>query len=271
MNSVNELQMFNFEDAEVRTVLIDEIPYFVGKDIADILGYSRSSKAINDHVDKTDQIEKIVNISQSSQNGTQSEIVQNVKLVNESGVYELIFNSKLPKAKKFKRWVTSEVLPTIRKHGTYMTDEKIEEALLNPDTIINLATQLKNERANRKLIEQQVTEMKPKAIFADSVATSKTTILVGELAKIIKQNGISLGAKRLFAWLRENGYLIKRMGTDYNSPTQKSMELGLFEIKESSHVNGNGVTIVTKTPKVTGKGQLYFVNKFLAMKIEEKK
>lgn len=180
---MNELQMFNFEDAEVRTVLIDEIPYFVGKDIADILGYSRSSKAINDHVDKTDQIEKIVNISQSSQNGTQSGIAQNVKLVNESGVYELIFNSKLPKAKKFKRWVTSEVLPTIRKHGTYMTDERIEEALLDPDTIIKIATQLKEEKTGRLIAEQQVQELTPKATYYDQVLANKSLATVTQISK----------------------------------------------------------------------------------------
>lgn len=259
---MNELQNFDFEGNEVRTVLIDDEPYFVGKDVAEVLGYLNVRDALSKHVDEEDK-----GVAFCDTPGGQ----QKMTTINESGLYSLIISSKLPTAKKFKRWVTSEVLPTIRKHGTYMTDKRIEEALQDPDTIIKIATQLKNERANRKLIERQVTEMKPKAIFADSVATSKTTILVGELAKIIKQNGISLGAKRLFAWLRENGYLIKRMGTDYNSPTQKSMELGLFEIKESSHVNGNGVTIVTKTPKVTGKGQQYFVNKFLVMKIEEDK
>lgn len=191
---MNELQLFNFQGSEVRTVLIDEIPYFVGKDIADILGYSRSSKAINDHVDKTDQIEKIVNISQSSQNGTQSEIVQNVKLVNESGVYELIFNSKLPKAKKFKRWVTSDVLPTIRKHGAYLTDEKIEEVLLNPDTIIQLATQLKEEKTGRLIAEQQVKELQPKVTYYDQVLANKSLVTVTQISKDYGLSGQALNA-----------------------------------------------------------------------------
>lgn len=183
---MNGLKLFNFEDAEVRAVLINDEPYFVGKDVALILGYSNPQKAIRTHVDEDDQ-----GVNEMDTPGGK----QNLTVINESGLFSLILSSKLPTAKRFKRWVTFEVLPTIRKHGTYMTDKRIEEALQDPDTIIKIATQLKNERANRKLIERQVTEMKPKAIFADSVATSKTTILVGELAKIIKQNGISLGAK----------------------------------------------------------------------------
>lgn len=184
-------------------------------------------------------------------------------IINESGLYSLILSSKLPTAKRFKRWVTSEVLPAIRKHGAYLTEQKVEEILTNPDTIIKLATQLKEEREARKQAEQLIEAQKPKVIFAEAVSASKTSILVGELAKILRGNGIPIGQRRFFQWLRENGYLIKRKGTDYNMPTQRSMELGLFEIKEGSYVNGDGVNVITKTPKLTGKGQNYFINKFL--------
>ena len=184
-------------------------------------------------------------------------------VINESGLYSLILSSKLPTAKCFKRWVTSEVLPAIRRHGAYLTEQKVEEILTNPDTIIKLATQLKLEREARKQAEALNEANRPKVIFAEAVSASKTSILVGELAKILRGNGIPIGQWRFFQWLRENGYLIKRKGTDYNMPTQRSMELGLFEIKEGSYVNGDGVNVITKTPKITGKGQNYFINKFL--------
>ena len=184
-------------------------------------------------------------------------------LINESGLYSLILSSKLPAAKKFKRWVTSEVLPQIRKHGAYMTDDTLEKALTSPDFLIKLATELKEEKEQRQALEEEKKLNAPKVVFADAVSTSKTSILVGELSKILKQNGINIGQNRLFSWLRENDYLIKRKGTDWNMPTQKSMDMKLFEIKESTHLNGNGVNVTTKTPKVTGKGQQYFINKFL--------
>ena len=157
---MNELQNFNFEGNEVRTVLINDEPYFVGKDIADILGYSNTSKAIRDHVDEEDKLTERIVLS-----GQNREVIT----INESGMYSLVLSSKLPNAKKFKRWVTNEVLPSIRKHGAYMTDEKIEEALLNPDTIINLATQLKEEREGRLIAEQQVKEFQPKVSYYDKV------------------------------------------------------------------------------------------------------
>ena len=264
---MKELQLFDFENQQVRTLTINNEPWFVGKNVAKILGYERTRKAVNDHVDEEDRKEDLVSISQSSQNGTRPELTL---LISESGVYSLIFSSKMPNAKKFKHWVTSEVLPAIRKHGAYMTDEKIEEVLTDPDTIIKLATRLKDERQQR-LIEQQlrkdaenqVHEMKPKALFADSVATSKSTVLVGELAKIIRGNGVDIGATRLFRWMREHGYLINRKGSDWNMPTQKAMNLGLFKIKETTINHSNGTTSISKTPKVTGKGQQYFINKFL--------
>lgn len=248
---MNEIQLFNFENHEVRSLLLNNEPWFVGKDVADVLGYSNSRKALNDHVDDEDK--EVL----TSRNVTLENIPnRGITVVNESGLYSLILSSKLPSAKKFKRWVTSEVLPALRKTGQYQVkelsgSELMAKALIEAQSVL---------AAKDKVIE----EMKPKVVFADAVATSHTSILVGELAKILKQNGIEMGQKRLFAWLREKGYLIKRQGTDYNMPTQKSMDLGLFEIKEGSYVNGSGVNITTKTPKVTGKGQQYFINKFLA-------
>ena len=234
---MNDIQLFKFKSHHVRTVVIHDKPYFVGKDVAQILGYARPAKAVIDHVEKDDRTSQIVNKSQLSQNGTG---FVSEDFINESGLYGLIMASKLSTAKEFKHWVTSEVLPSIRKHGAYMTPKTVEDALLNPDTIINLAQQIKSERAGRKLAEAKVTEMQPKALFADAVATSKHSILIGDLAKLIKQNGIDIGANRLFQWMRDQGYLIKRRGSDYNSPTQKSMNLGIFEIKETtiSHADG---------------------------------
>lgn len=244
---MNEVQLFNFENHEVRSLLINSEPWFVGKDVAEVLGYERADNAIRNHIDKEDKL--MHQISASGQN-------RNMTIINESGLYSLVLSSKLPSAKKFKRWVTSEVLPTLRKTGQYQVKELSGSELM--------AKALIEAQSVLAAKDKQIEEMKPKALFADAVATSHTSILVGELAKILKQNGIDMGQKRLFAWLREKGYLIKRQGTDYNMPTQKAMDLGLFEIKEGSYVNGSGVNITTKTPKVTGKGQQYFINKFLA-------
>ena len=244
---MNEVQLFNFENHEVRSLLINSEPWFVGKDVAEVLGYANASKALKDHVEDEDKLNND-SLSSLGQRGGW--------LINESGLYSLILSSKLPSAKKFKRWVTSEVLPTLRKTGQYQVKE-----LSGSELMAKALIEAQNVLAAK---DKQIEEMKPKALFADAVATSHTSILVGELAKILKQNGIDMGQKRLFAWLREKGYLIKRQGTDYNMPTQKSMDLGLFEIKEGSYVNGSGVNITTKTPKVTGKGQQYFINKFLA-------
>ncbi|EKN40732.1 phage antirepressor protein [Clostridium botulinum CFSAN001627] len=184
---------------------------------------------------------------------------QNTPIINESGLYSLVLSSKLPAAKKFKRWVTSEVLPNIRKYGMYAKDELLD----NPDLLIQVATELKKEREEKKLLQEQMKKQKPKVLFADAVSVAHTSILVGDLAKLIKQNGIDIGAKRLFAWLRENGYLIRRKGTDYNMPTQYSMDLGLFEVKETSITHSDGHISISKTPKITGKGQIYFINKFV--------
>lgn len=251
----NTIQLFSFENQKVRTLTIDEKPYFVGKDVADILGYSNPRDALIKHVDEEDKRSEIVKSSQLSQNTTG---FTNVDLISESGVYSLIFGSKLPNAKKFKRWVTSEVLPAIRKHGAYMTDEKAFDVVHNKTGLADLLQQAADQLKQKDI---EIAEMKPKALFADSVATSHTTILIGELAKILRGNGIDIGANRLFAWMREHGYLINRKGSDWNMPTQKSMDLGLFKIKETTINHSNGSTSISKTPKVTGKGQQYFVNK----------
>lgn len=245
---MNKLQVFNNQEfGSVRTLTLNDEPWFVGKDVAEVLGYKNTRDALSKHVDDEDKgVAKCDTLG-----GT-----QNIAIINESGLYSLIISSKLASAKKFKRWVTSEVLPALRKTGQYQVKELSGQELM--------AKALIEAQSVLAAKDKQIEEMKPKALFADAVATSHTSILVGELAKILKQNGIDMGQKRLFAWLREKGYLIKRQGTDYNMPTQKAMDLGLFEIKEGSYVNGSGVNITTKTPKVTGKGQQYFINKFLA-------
>lgn len=258
---MNEMQIFkNDRFGAVRTVEVDGVPYFVGKDVAEILGYSNPRKAIADHVDAED---KGVTICDTL-GGKQSLVV-----INESGVYALVFGSKLPKAKEFKHWVTSEILPTIRKHGAYMTEQTLEQALTSPDFLIRLATQLKEEKEKSARLESTVNKQnellersKPLVCFANCVKTADTSILVGELAKILRQNGVEIGQKRLFEWLRSNGYLIKS-GSDRNMPTQYSMERGLFEIKETVISHSDGHTSISKTPKVSGKGQIYFVNKLI--------
>ncbi len=255
---MEKLEVFkNEEFGEIRTIIINNEPWFVGKDVAEILGYANPSEALAEHIDIEDKLNSKTLSSFEVDLGQRGGW-----LINESGLYSLILSSKLPTAKKFKRWVTSEVLPAIRKHGAYMTPQKIEEVILNPDTIIKLCQTLKQEQEKNKLLESDVKRMKPKEIFADAVAASEKSILIGELAKILKQNGIDIGANRLFVWLRENGYLIKRKGSDWNSPTQKSMEMGLFEVKETAITHSDGHTSISKTTKVTGKGQIYFINKF---------
>lgn len=251
---MNEIQIFNSSEfGQVRSLVINGEPWLVGKDVTKALGYDNPSKAIRDHVEEEDKKVGVQNVTPYIIDSLGRK--QHPTFINESGLYALVFGSKLPSAKKFKRWVTSEVLPALRKTGQYQVKELSGQELM--------AKALIEAQSVLAAKDKQIEEMKPKALFADAVATSHTSILVGELAKILKQNGIDMGQKRLFVWLRENGFLIKRKGTDYNMPTQKAMELGLFEIKEGSYVNGSGVNITTKTPKVTGKGQQYFINKFL--------
>ena len=254
---MNELKTFNFEELPVRTVTVENEPYFVGSDVAKILGYLKPANAIANHVDDEDKTTTLIQ-------GTGSNYKSKAVIINESGLYSLIFSSKLESAKRFKRWVTSEVLPAIRKHGLYATDNVIESTLNNPDYIINILTEYKKEKEHNLVLEQQVKENKPKVLFADSVAGSDNSILVGELAKLLKQNGVDIGQNRLFKWLRNNGYLIKKSGESYNLPTQRSMDLEILDIKKRVINNPDGSSKITRTPKVTGKGQQYFINKFLS-------
>lgn len=269
----NNIEIFkNEEFGEIRTVIKNDKVWFVAKDLAKALGYTTLQR-MYDHIAKEDSIK--INPQKEKyrglcENGTTIKLENNpnvftLMLINESGLYDCIFGSQLPNAKQFKRWVTSEVLPTIRQHGAYMTPETIEKTLTDPDFIIKLATNLKEEQEKRRKAEAELEEIKPKALFADSVSASESTILVRDMAKILKQNGFEIGEKRFFEWLRENGYLIKSKSKDYNSPTQKAMDLKLFKIKETAINTSSGVKI-KKTSLITGKGQNYFVNKFLGGK-----
>ena len=256
---MNELKIFeNPAFGKVRVVEQGGEPWFVGKDVAEILGYSNTPKAIRDHVDDEDKLaERIVLSGQNRE----------VAIINESGLYSLILSSKMPKAKEFKRWVTAEVLPAIRKTGGYIAgSEKMSDAELMAKAVLIAQATIKERDARIAELESDTQRMKPKEIFADAVSASEQTILIGDLAKLIKQNGHDMGQKRMFEWLRNNGYLIKRQGADYNSPTQRAMELGLFRIKETAVTHSDGHVTVSKTVKVTGKGQTYFVNKLLGAK-----
>lgn len=255
---MQELQIFNSPDfGQIRTIERDGEPWFVGKDMATALGYKDTVNALKSHVDTEDKGGWQITTQFGDKETT---------IINESGLYSLVLSSKLPGAKQFKRWITSEVIPSIRKHGAYMTPDKLEQVLLNPDTLMQLAQNLKDEQEKRRALQEQVEAQRPAVLFAGAVETSKSSILIGELAKILKQNGIKIGPIRLFDWMRQNGYLIRRNGSDYNTPTQRAMEMGLFEIKETSIVHADGHTSISKTPKVTGKGPVYFVDLFLSGK-----
>ena len=231
-----------------------ENPLFLAKDVAEWIDYDKEK--VGQMLNSIDNDEKITSpIYYSGQ-------VRNMWFVTEEGLYEVLMQSRKPIAKKFKKKV-KEILKDIRKYGMYATDELLD----NPDLIIKMATRLKEEKAKNKELEDKMKENKPKVLFADAVSIAKNTILIREMAKLIKQNGIDMGERRLFIWLRENGYLIKKIGTDYNMPTQKSMDLGLFEIKESPVLHSSGEIEISKTPKVTGKGQQYFLNLFLKDRI----
>lgn len=250
---MNQLQIFeNPEFGAVRTVEIDGEPWLVGKDVAKALGYAKPENAIGTHVDSDDKTTTLIQ-------GTGSNYKSKAVLINESGLYSLVLSSKLPTARKFKHWVTSEVLPSIRRHGLYAADELLN----NPDLMIRAMEELKAERARANALAEKVERDAPKVLFAESVAASQHSILVFDLAKILRQNGVQIGGNRLFEWLRTNGYLIRRKGSDWNMPTQRAVEMGLFEIKETSVTHADGHVTVNKTPKVTGKGQQYFINLFL--------
>ena len=242
------IQVFEYQNNKVRTVDVDGEAWFVLKDVCDVLHMDTSK--LKQVADRLDDDEK-GRYSVPTPGGEQA-----TWIINESGLYHVILRSDKPKAAPFRRWVTNDVLPAIRKTGSYNAPQLTRSQLL--------ATALIAAHEELEEKDKQIAELTPKGVFADAVSASSQSILVGEMAKLLSQNGIQMGQNRLFAWLRENGYLIKdRKRTDYNMPTQKSMELRLFEIKETSIAHSDGHTSINKTPKVTGIGQVYFVNLFL--------
>lgn len=244
---MNNIQLFNNpEFGQIRTITDNDGIYFVGKDVAEILGYKDTSDALKRHVDSEDKL---------TRRFTDSGQGRDVYVINESGLYSLVLSSKLPSAKRFKRWVTSEVLPALRRQGGYM----LANANETPEQIMARALKIADEALKRK--DALIEEMKPKAMFADAVGASDNTCLVGELAKMLRQNGVDIGANRLFKRLRNEGFLGK-YGSNYNVPTQRSMELGLFRIKESTIQHPDGHITLQRTPKCTGKGQCYFMKRY---------
>lgn len=249
---MTDIQIFQNEQfGEVRTILEGETLLFCGSDVARALGYAIPSKAVHTHCKGVSKMEA------PSRGGTQTML-----FIPEGDVYRLIVRSKLPAAEKFEHWLFDEVVPTIRKTGMYATPATVEAMLANPDTMIQVLQAFKDEREQRLALQMQAIEDAPKVAFADAVETSTDSCLVGQLAKIIRQNGYEIGANRLFEYLRKEGYLCKA-GSNRNMPTQRSMEAGWFEVKESVLENPDGSIRVVRTPKVTGKGQIFFVNKFL--------
>lgn len=244
---MNNIQLFNSpEFGQIRTITDNGGIYFVGKDVAEILGYTDTTQALRKHVDDEDKLTRQFN--GSGQN-------RNMVTINESGLYSLVLSSKLPSAKRFKRWVTSEVLPALRRQGGYM----LANANETPEQIMARALKIADEALRRK--DALIEEMKPKALFADAVGASDNTCLVGELAKMLRQNGVDVGANRLFERLRNEGFLGK-YGSNYNVPTQRSMDLGLFRIKETAIQHSDGHVTLQRTPKCTGKGQRYFIKRY---------
>lgn len=242
----------NPEFGVLRVIEQDGEPWMVGKDVALALGYAKPRNAIAAHVDAEDKKDAPI---QGYLGGTQE-----MTIINESGLYSLVLSSKLPGAKRFRRWVTGEVLPSIRKDGGYIkTAPGMTDADIMAKAILLAQKTIEGQKA-------QIDEMTPKALFADAVSASSTSILVGDLAKLIRQNGMDIGQNRLFDWLRNNGYLIRAKGMSWNMPTQRSMDMGLFEVKETSITHADGHISVNKTVKVTGKGQIYFVNKLVPKK-----
>ena len=244
---------------KIRALIIDGEPWFVAGDIAKILDY-RSAYDMTRILDEDERGTQIVRTLGGNQRAT---------IINESGLYSSILRSRKPEAKKFKKWVTGEVLPTIRKHGSYMTDGAIERALKDPDFLIELAMKLKEEKEKRLWTENKLEANAPKIKFAEIVETSQSSCLVGELAKIINQAGYPMGQNRLFSWMRDKGYLIKQKGENYNLPSQYSMDLKLMEVKKYLIEKPDGSILVDSTSKITGKGQIYFLNKFMSLRAKE--
>ena len=248
----NSIQIFENPDfGEVRTLEEDGTVLFCGSDVAKALGYARPNDAVTQHCRAT--VKRRTPISGK---------MQDINFIPESDLYRLVFSSKLPTAEKFTDWVTSEVLPSIRRHGIYATPDTVEKLLADPDTTIKLLETIKQERAARVALEAQTEADKPKVLFADAVSASHTSILVGDLAKLLRQNGVEIGQNRLFRFMREKGYLCSSGGR-YNLPTQRSMDRGWFQVKETTINQPDGSIRITRTVKVTGKGQQYFINLFL--------
>lgn len=248
---MNDLQQFtSAQFGDIRALSIDGEPWFVGKDVAQVLGYSNTKDALSRHVDSEDK--------GGSQITTPSGI-QTMTVINESGLYSLVLSSKLPSAKAFKRWVTHEVIPTIRKTGGFVNDTSAFVNAYFPELNETQKSVIGAMLDESRRMGQQLKEQAPKVLFADAVSASSTSILIGELAKLIKQNGVEIGQNRLFKWLRENGFLMRD-----NMPTQYAMERGLFVVTERTINNPDGSVRITRTTKVTGKGQTYFINRFLA-------
>lgn len=250
---------FQYEGAPVRVVEHDGEPWFVAKDVCDVLSIANSRDALA----RLDDDEKGVGTADTPGG------IQQVAIISEPGVYAVAMTSRKPQAKPFVHWLSHDVIPSIRKRGVYATEDMAERMLADPDVMIRALTELKEERAKRAQLEAQAETDRPKVLFADAVSTAHTSVLVGDLAKILKGNGIDIGANRLFKILRDKGYLIRRQGSDWNMPTQRSMDLGLFKVKETSVVHSDGHTTINKTPKVTGKGQAYFVDRFLSGRIND--
>ncbi|MHC9554019.1 phage antirepressor [Corynebacterium diphtheriae] len=249
-----QITPFTFHGHQVRVIADNpDHPLWVARDVATALGYKNPSDAVKRHCKGV-----AIHDTLPTAGGTQK-----VRVIAEPDLYRLIVGSELDTAQEFERLVFEEILPSIRKHGAYMTEVTIEQVLTDPDTLIKLATDLKAERARRAELEHQAALDAPKVVFADAVAVSKTAILVGDLAKILRGNGVQVGGTRLFAWMRANGFLINRKGMDWNMPTQRAMELELFKVKETVVTHSDGHTSISKTPKITGKGQRYFIERFL--------
>ena len=251
---MNEIQIFNYNSVEVRTIQNDGEPWFVLRDVCNVLGLGTPAR-VAERLDPDEVSQTHITDSMGRQ--------QETTIINESGLYNVILRSDKPEAKPFRKWVTSEVLPTIRRHGMYATPDTVEKMLADPDTTIKLLETIKQERAARMALEAKAEADKPKVLFADAVSASHTSILVGDLAKLLRQNGVEIGQNRLFSFLREKGYLCSQ-GERYNLPTQRSMDRGWFQVKETTINQPNGSVRITRTVKVTGKGQQYFINLFLA-------
>ena len=250
---MNELQIFNSpEFGQIRTIVENSKVLFCGSDVAKALGYKNPSKALSDHC------KGITKRYTPTKSGTQE-----MNFISEGDIYRLAAKSELPGADKFESWIFDDVLPSIRKTGGYIPTEGMSDREIMARALFIAQRSIEEKNMQISQQTQKIEADAPKVLFADSVTASHTSILIFDLAKLLRQNGVQIGGNRLFDWMRGNGYLIKRKGSDYNMPTQKSMELGLFEVKETSITHSDGHVSVNKTPKVTGKGQIYFINKFL--------